>query len=318
MDAAAPQVVKEGSGTLELRSDVYFTGMNYAADTTGTLTTALDFNDAATLDARNGPVAGNANFIGTWTGFLTVGSLDVGTWTFGTSSDDGSVVMIDLDNNGDFTSSERIVNNNFFQGDTARTGNATFTSAGTYRIAIAYYQGGGGAAMEARFAKTGSVAYASLTIIDPSAQAGMWTDESGVANRLTERWMSRTPIVQDLDFGTVGTGGGSGLYVNAGTLRLNMQGGSTVNKNIFVGDNDGGSASARVVYASTAAGDQVISGANITVNRSGRLDFAGISDQFNALTIIDGSVVSSTGSPTITVNGGLTMNGGSIASGPAR
>src|SRR5439155_9624400 len=91
--------------------------------------------------------------------------------------------------------------------------------------------------------------------------------------------------------------------------------GGTVNKNIFIGKNDGGPASARLVYASTAGADQVITGANINVNRSGQYDFNGISDQFNALNIIDGSVINSGGAATITVNGGLNMNGGSIALG---
>src|SRR5262249_50421389 len=117
--------------------------------------------------------------------------------SFGTSSDDGSVLLIDLDGNGTFSAAERIVNNNFFQGNTARTGNATFPGPGTYEIAIAYYQGGGGGAREGRFAKTGGGGGgASQTVIDPSAagQAGMWSDDSSVGNRLTERWYNRAPL----------------------------------------------------------------------------------------------------------------------------
>ena len=44
---------------------------------------------------------------------------------------------------------------------------------------------------------------------------------------------------------------GGHLFVNTGTVRLNMQGTATVNKHILVGKNDGGLASARLVYAST-------------------------------------------------------------------
>src|SRR5262249_54133467 len=82
-----------------------------------------------------------------------------------------------------------------------------------------------------------------------------------------------------------------------------------------IGRNDGGSGAAKVVYASTARTDQIITGANVTVNRSGQFDSNGISDQFNSLIIIDGSVVNTAGRGTITPSAGLTMHGGSINTG---
>ena len=256
-DTAGFNWIKEGTGTLELRNDSYFAVFTYAPATTGTLTVPLNFDDATALDAKNGAAAGNVNFFGIWSGTLTVSAADFAlsnTWTFGTSSDDGSIVLIDLNNDGLYSLNERIVNNNFMQGDTARTGNVTFPAAGTYRIAVIYYQAGGGAAMEAKFAKTANVAYASMiNFIDPAnaGQSGLWKDEGGTANQLTEKWISRTPVVADLDptfnFGA----GGNGLYVNSGTVRLNMQGTSTVNKHVFVGKNDGGPNAAKLVNVST-------------------------------------------------------------------
>ncbi len=58
-----------------------------------------------------------------------------GVYTFGTTSDDGSMLWID---------GNPVVNNNFYQGFTRRTGTITITTPGLHNIAVAYYQGGGG------------------------------------------------------------------------------------------------------------------------------------------------------------------------------
>src|SRR5262249_631702 len=103
---------------------------------------------------------------------------------------------------------------------------------------------------------------------------------------------------------------------NAGTLGLNKSGANVaMPNNLTIGSNDGGTATARVVYASTAGTDQTANGVNVTLNRSGQLDFAGISDTINALTITDGSVINSGAAGTLTAGGGLTMNGGSVSTG---
>ncbi len=65
------------------------------------------------------------------------GEIDIptaGSYTFYTSSDDGSMVFID---------GVTVVNNNYFQGVTERSGPVTLT-AGTHAIAIAFFDGGGG------------------------------------------------------------------------------------------------------------------------------------------------------------------------------
>jgi autotransporter-associated beta strand protein len=140
-----------------------------------TLSGALTFdqsdgNNASQLNAESGGVTGTVNFSAYWQATLSIAT--PGTYSFGTSSDDGSVIYI----NGTL-----VVNNNAFQGNTAKTGNYTFTSAGQYTVLIGYYQGTGGATMEARFAPGANVAYASQTIINPfdPNQAGMWSIGSG-------------------------------------------------------------------------------------------------------------------------------------------
>ncbi len=72
---------------------------------------------------------------------ISVGNLNIptaGTYTFGTTSDDGSMMFIY--NNGAW---QTVVNNNNFQGFTQIVGQITLTS-GLHPIEIAYYEGGGG------------------------------------------------------------------------------------------------------------------------------------------------------------------------------
>jgi len=97
---------------------------SYFPTTTGFLASALNFADVNALDAENGPAVPSTNYLGLWTGTLTVGG--AGTWSFGTNSDDGSIILIDLNNDGIFSAAERIVNNNGFHGAVTVTGNATF------------------------------------------------------------------------------------------------------------------------------------------------------------------------------------------------
>ena len=62
-----------------------------------------------------------------------------GTYTFGTTSDDGSLLFVD---------GQLVVNNNFSQIASERQGSIQLT-AGTHQLEIQYYQGGGGASLVA-------------------------------------------------------------------------------------------------------------------------------------------------------------------------
>jgi autotransporter-associated beta strand protein len=81
--------------------------------------------------------AGAANFETRWAGKYYAPTN--GTYTFGTASDDGSMIFI----NGAV-----VVSNNYFQGVTYRSGTVDLT-AGYHDITIAFYQGSGGYGMRA-------------------------------------------------------------------------------------------------------------------------------------------------------------------------
>ena len=76
--------------------------------------------------------SGASNFEIVYSGNFTANSS--GVYTFTTASDDGSMLFID---------GNTVVDNNFFQGVTARSGSVSL-SAGQHSIVIAFYQGGGG------------------------------------------------------------------------------------------------------------------------------------------------------------------------------
>ena len=85
----------------------------------------------------NGP----DNFGAIFTGKILIPTTD--SYTFTTRSDDGSVLFID---------GQEMVNNNFNQGMTNRSGTIELT-AGFHTILIGYYQGGGGLGLQASWAE---------------------------------------------------------------------------------------------------------------------------------------------------------------------
>ena len=80
----------------------------------------------------------------------------IGTYTFATTSDDGSRLYID---------GTEVVNNDFDQPPTQRTGTYTVTRPGWYPILVRYRQGGGGLALSAQIQAPGA---GSLTNIPSS------------------------------------------------------------------------------------------------------------------------------------------------------
>ena len=192
-----------------------------------------------------------------WTGTFTpaVG----GVHSFSTNSDDGSMLFLDFNLNGEFETGERVVNNNGSQGATTVNGNTPVLVAGTaYPIAITYFQGGGGAGFEAKWAAGASVAVASQVIVNPSdpTQAGRWNSING-ANTLEERAYDGSPGRDFLDNSPPGPGPGgfdddgvtrsllnqvplptgelvtTATFTTARNLVMNAQGGITVNTGTF-------------------------------------------------------------------------------------
>jgi hypothetical protein len=79
-----------------------------------------------------------------FTGFITIPQS--GSWTFGTTSDDGSTVWI----NG-----QQVVANDFGQAPTFRSGSAVSLNAGTYPFEMYFWDGGGGHSLQVQWSGPG-------------------------------------------------------------------------------------------------------------------------------------------------------------------
>ncbi len=169
-----------------------------------------------------------------------------GLYSFGTQSDDGSVIFID---------GESVVNNNRYQGQTRRDGTATLT-AGAHQIEIGFYERGGGAGITVYYTPPGgfdqimddSVLFQRLgaAIYDnPITASGGTIDVSGFG--------AVVPDLTVVSGSTLGTTGNP-LTVNA----LNIGATSTFNvsnETTVLGINDGGAA---VTINKTGSGDLVL------------------------------------------------------------
>lgn len=139
--------------------------MALTPNATGTSTATIDFH-GGTWALPGSP--GGDDFSVLWDGWFDVTKDGKGVYTFGTSSDDGSVVYLDLNDDGDFADpGERIVNNNNFQGDTEATGEVDL-QMNSVRMVIGYYQGGGGYDMRAAFKKGAGLGFGALNLINSS------------------------------------------------------------------------------------------------------------------------------------------------------
>ena len=115
-----------------------------------------------------------------WDGWFDVGEDGPGYYTFGTRSDDGSVLYLDLNNDGDFDDpGELIVNNNALQGATIRTA-TVFLPMDSVRFAIGYFEQDGGDSMEARCKKGSGLPYEELGLI--GGNAGLFFNAQPPAN----------------------------------------------------------------------------------------------------------------------------------------
>jgi uncharacterized protein YaiE (UPF0345 family) len=112
------------------------------------------------------PLGANNNFATDI--FANINVAATGTYTFQTISDDGSVLFID---------GQAVVNNNFYQGPTARSASITLT-AGTHFLEVQYFQGGGGAELSVplpagvTYVDPGTEPYLNLYSLSGNAQTG--------------------------------------------------------------------------------------------------------------------------------------------------
>ena len=122
------------------------------------------------FSANFASIADNNNFLLIWKGVFDVSIDGPGDYSFGINSDDGSVLYIDLNDDGDFDDGgEKIADYLGYHGAGGkRTGTVNLTE-NRYNIAIGFFQGGGGNSMQARFQKGTGVGYDSQTIINGSS-----------------------------------------------------------------------------------------------------------------------------------------------------
>ena len=130
-------------------------GLSYAYYTTGTLSFLPNFGSLT--PAKEGTVDNfdigirlrNDNFAIKFSGKIIINS--EGLYTFYTRSDDGSKLYI-----GEFNESNLIVNNNYVQGPTERSG-TKYLTPGIYPIHVTYFERTGGETLEVRYSGPGIV-----------------------------------------------------------------------------------------------------------------------------------------------------------------
>jgi autotransporter-associated beta strand protein len=138
---------------------------------TGVLDEEITLNGGQ-VNTRGGGCCGNSTVAVVWTGnFIVDGNtVPAGDVSFGVRSDDGSTVFVDVNQDGTFQDSERIIDNGGGHGNRTITGTVNLPAVGEYGIAIAYYQNGGGSNMEAKWAVGNNVAYGSQSFVNPTTQ----------------------------------------------------------------------------------------------------------------------------------------------------
>ena len=172
-----------------------------------------------------------------------------GTYEFGTTSDDGSIIFID---------GVSVVYNNRYQGETRRNGTVTL-SAGFHSIEIGHYEGGGGAGLTVDVTKPGSAnqilnnADLFLTNTVPTFDNVITaTASGGTVNVIAPRAIAESVIVPT---GTVFGGSGNRLTINA--LDLTGAGSRTfniANETTVLQETDAGAA---VTIVKSGTGDLV-------------------------------------------------------------
>ena len=106
------------------------------------------------------------NFTLLWEGWFDVTKEGTGIYTFGTGSDDGSMLYIDLNGDGDYgDASETIVRSDGVHGLANVIGSVNLTQS-YVKIAIAYYEGGSDEIMVARFKKGTYSDFNSLDVLN--------------------------------------------------------------------------------------------------------------------------------------------------------
>ncbi|HEV2352935.1 MAG TPA: PA14 domain-containing protein, partial [Puia sp.] len=171
----------DGSGNYSSESNqvdapAVSTGLNYSYYTTRTPWTVLpafsSLTPVATGQMPNISIANATqafNFAYVWSGYITIPVS--GTYTFATTSDDGSALWIGQLKPGSSTSTAT-VNNDGAHGPTTVISKSLTLAAGQYPICIAYFQAAGGAAITVSWSSVQAFGNTSLRAIASQYFAG--------------------------------------------------------------------------------------------------------------------------------------------------
>jgi len=130
-------------------------GATFGAPSAAGLVTTQPYITCSSASASPPRSASNVNFAIQWDSYFLASTS--GTYTFNTTSDDGSLIYI-----GVGTVDQRlVVSNNYSQGETLRSGTVDL-QAGYHKITVLYAQGGGGFSLDSQAQPPGGA----LTTID--------------------------------------------------------------------------------------------------------------------------------------------------------
>lgn len=240
------------------------------------------FNVAGNETANYG-FGGTVNYEVSLLGYVAIPA--AGTYTFGTRSDDGSMLFIDGNH-------DAVVVNNFFQGPNTRTGTYTFPAAGLYPIAVGFNQGGGGQGFEVQMGLPGN-------FTNTMTNAQVYSATSTLA--ATQWYGNNVSVGVDSTVQVTNS-----LAASMGALSI---GANTLN---VTGDN-GASLAFR---STTLTGNATVNAATGTTVKSGA-----VSDDFATSAIARSLTKSGNGGlvlgETGTYGGGTTINAGTVTVGHA-
>ena len=246
------------------------------------LTPALQYNGSTDASgnfdfASNGskfpaPYNVSTTFEGRWIGTYTAPA--EGSYTFFTASDDGSMLWID---------GQLVVNNNFAQGVTERSGTITLT-AGVHDIVYAYYNSGGGYGFYSNVTTPGgSKTLMNNSDLSSGSAIGSLTGDSGATLELADTTNLTVNQSTSGTFGGLVTGPGGLFKTGTATLTLSNDANDYTGRTIFGG---GLVSVAKLADGGTVSG--IGSGSTMSF-WGGGLQYTGAGDSSNRATALTGN-----------------------------
>ncbi len=270
-------------------------GANSPAPSLVQTTTSMNFGDSGSATSFPSPyTSGAKNFESFYSGKVNIGT--GGTYTFNTSSDDGSMLFID---------GQVVVTNNNFQGVTTKTGSISLSS-GMHDIVIAYNQGDGGYGMNAQMSGADNTTMVDITTgnasITPDLVVGSLAGGGNVV-------LSTGNLITGIDNSSTnltGTISGIGSLTKFGTGTQTLSGTNTYTgaTKIIAGTlqlGDGGTT------GSLSTGSAITNNGNFTINRSNAVTQG---TDFSGAAITGSGSLTQAGSGTTTLTGANTYSGG--------